>query len=104
MIELKPCPFCGGEADIDVFGPDILFIFCKECGAESDAFPTAGEALVAWNTRAERTCVVEKVVKRERALGAPTWDYQLSCGHFAYEWPWKEAPAYCPDCGAKVVE
>ena len=117
-IELKPCPFCGGEASLyggtnfetarSAYYVECSDPLCPVCPttptADLIAYKTEAKAAEAWNTRAERTCVVEEVVKRERALGAPTWDYQLSCGHFAYEWPWKEAPAYCPDCGAKVVE
>lgn len=31
MIELKPCPFCGGGADVDAV--DVLIrIGCKACG------------------------------------------------------------------------
>lgn len=117
-IELKPCPFCGREAVLSSIhigdGDYRALVTCTRIGlsdgcasvmVERSSKRTAElDAAKKWNTRAERTCVVEEVVKRERALGAPTWDYQFSCGHFAYEWPWKKAPAYCPDCGAKVVD
>lgn len=31
---LKPCPFCGGEADIEQKGRNRLRIFCKVCHIE----------------------------------------------------------------------
>ena len=51
---LKPCPFCGGEADIDhdhtveenhAFG-------CRKCGVWFDTF-NADDAIAAWNRRAD---------------------------------------------------
>ena len=57
MSELKPCPFCGGEADhIDTWDCKQR-VFCTECGAkierkhwfekDSDEF----QAFNAWNRR-----------------------------------------------------
>ena len=54
MSELKPCPFCGGEAELMVgkyYG--TKWVECKTCHAESDAFDTRAEAIDAWNRRAE---------------------------------------------------
>lgn len=50
--ELLPCPFCGGEADIDVQGAYIV-AFCRDCGVcpRTDAIMRA-EAVEAWNRRA----------------------------------------------------
>ena len=33
MNELKPCPFCGGDPDVEV-GLDYYSIRCTHCGAE----------------------------------------------------------------------
>ena len=53
--ELKPCPFCGGEAEI--VGDDYMewIAECVECCASSMTYATEAEAVEAWNTRAATT-------------------------------------------------
>ena len=55
MTELKPCPFCKGEACADKLfttkQPSSYFIYCKSCAVESAAFPTLKEAIDFWNTQ-----------------------------------------------------
>lgn len=73
MSELKPCPFCGGEAridteyDMDGFG-NFHKIECKSCGASSKAhFATQGnecpqyyaEVRDEWQKRAVNTALTE---------------------------------------------
>ena len=55
MTEIKPCPFCGGEATFisDHRGEDIA---CQNDGcctnpSTSDFYDTYEEAIEAWNTR-----------------------------------------------------
>ena len=54
MRELKPCPFCGGEAEIEM--DDCWYwnyhVFCQECKIGTDYYNTADEAIEAWNRRA----------------------------------------------------
>ena len=50
--ELKPCPFCGGEAEI--VGYTIFWATCKECTAETKDFDTKEEAIEAWNRRVKK--------------------------------------------------
>ena len=65
MEELKHCPFCGGEAVIEIvephshilstFMPDYgggAFIECKKCTCAISA-ETKEEAIEAWNRRVE---------------------------------------------------
>ena len=53
MAELKPCPFCGGEA---VFIGDTASIKCKNCGGAffvTNPLISRLEAKEAWNRRCE---------------------------------------------------
>ena len=54
MKELKPCPFCGGEAEIEMDESWYwnYHVFCQECKIGTDYYETADEARQAWNRRA----------------------------------------------------
>lgn len=69
-IELKPCPFCGGEAV--VHANDGVKVICRECGASSkglvDGYSQGrpnGSAIKgvvkAWNTRKPMERIVEQL-------------------------------------------
>ena len=57
-IKLKPCPFCGGEAEF-VLGEEYReehkqskdWIQCSSCGIETPYFDTPEKAAEAWNRR-----------------------------------------------------
>ena len=54
MAELKPCPFCGGEALCNPFrwlGFTSYYVKCEECKASTNNFDHAKEAIRAWNRR-----------------------------------------------------
>lgn len=67
MIELKPCPFCGGEAEFVETVPHYNhYVQCKKCAAmvgrtsrqwdsrhETLWFKNDTDAIKAWNRRAE---------------------------------------------------
>lgn len=56
-VELKPCPFDGGEAWIiedrgDRGSLPLLYRpQCKKCGADRGGYRTKAEAIEAWNRR-----------------------------------------------------
>lgn len=59
MTELKPCPFCGGEAEVKegwAYGNHVSRIQCKKCAISTQPVPfrSRGVATRAWNRRAEK--------------------------------------------------
>ena len=56
-IELKPCPFCGGQAEIwhcNRFIDKMVAIRCMNCNAQTFASYDEAEAVKRWNTRSRR--------------------------------------------------
>ena len=48
MSDLKPCPFCGGDAIVVTDAPEI-YIKCRVCHATNDQ--ETGHQVEAWNQR-----------------------------------------------------
>ena len=50
--ELKPCPFCGGEADIRTVG-EISYIECATCHCQTESvhYKEKNKIIEAWNKR-----------------------------------------------------
>lgn len=48
--ELKPCPFCGGTANI-AKGQIEFWVYCPHCGARTEFYETEQEAADSWNAR-----------------------------------------------------
>lgn len=76
-IELKPCPFCGGEAVVHV--NDGVRAVCRDCGASSkglvDGYSQGrpnGSAIKgvvkAWNTRKPMERIVEQIVEQKQIV------------------------------------
>jgi Lar family restriction alleviation protein len=62
MMELKPCPFCGGEAELSVrqhtdeYGSvGNAYCRCTACATEQPLSWTATIAVEHWNTRTPST-------------------------------------------------
>jgi len=55
MSELKPCPFCGGEAEERITAKNTAdpkyMIACKECGCKTPTTVCSPTHKVKWNTR-----------------------------------------------------
>ena len=55
MNDLKPCPFCGGEAKwrkYEFLNVASFYVECVDCDASSNRFDHLDEAVEAWNRRA----------------------------------------------------
>lgn len=64
--ELKPCPFCGGEATLRKSEETKLYhIACFECGCRQDSSYKAESCINAWNTRKPIDSIVEQLKNAE---------------------------------------
>lgn len=71
---MKPCPFCGGEAELVNIWDCLCGIVCRSCGAairevkkHPNDFRTRDEAIAAWNRRtAEKELVANVVIDEEQ--------------------------------------
>jgi Lar family restriction alleviation protein len=110
MSDLKPCPFCGGEAvegKVKFNGKESErdgWLGCRECRVFLNY--TNGErgkkmAIEIWNTRYERTSrIVEGSRKYVFSDGTELFEDGCSeCNGYLID-----RDNYCPNCGAKVVE
>lgn len=58
MAELKPCPFCGGEAKIVTYRNEYsrinpTLVGCSVCKTQTALYDKRKEAIKAWNRRAD---------------------------------------------------
>lgn len=117
MTELKPCPFCGGEAEFYPAaciekGWYIATVQCVSCAAQVCSKPgldraeqEANEsAIQAWNTRAERTCKpIPKYIDDSPWPVMVCSECRRPLHYDGDESGVVEYQPYC-GCGAKVVE
>lgn len=99
--ELRPCPFCGGEAHAALAAyasGATAHVVCNGCGAKVLGYGRGErglrDAVESWNRRAERTC--HYVYDREICA----WRCS-ECGGLE---PVGDHVRYCPDCGARIEE
>lgn len=91
MADLKPCPFCGGEANMVDEGsecaPDRFWACCPNpsCFVEgTGVYSTEEKAAEAWNARWERTCKCVKCGKDYKPTSAGQKYCSRKCSHAAY--------------------
>lgn len=116
---MRPCPFCGGEAEMREGSSTKPYIRCKRCGCRTGSSRYRGNLAKAWNARADVTdeqfaIAVHngeawQVVRTCRNIGFETGDdFKCSaCGEAYNESDDMAMPAsridWCFSCGAKVV-
>lgn len=126
--KLLPCPFCGGEADLEHYTvgtwddpEDRYEVDCTRCNASIESQSTEAEAVEAWNKRAETT--VETLMRvfaydaicgvcdkrKERTAKVTHRDkFYISCKKYDYgkcsacEAYVNKGDLYCKRCGAKL--
>ena len=70
--KLLPCPFCGGEAKIDITGDGGYRVTCKRilgCGCKFEWFDYENEAINAWNTRKPMERIVAQLEQLDDDCG-----------------------------------
>lgn len=111
-IELRSCPFCGGEAEMWGIDTATPYVACESCGvSQPHVRRDAYDAAAAWNRRAERTCHVKygptAVFENETGSDWSTQDFASTCsecgGNMNRDPFTGRYPRYCPSCGARVV-
>lgn len=66
--ELKPCPFCGGRAELYGSWQDSWIVECVKCHASTDDYKENFDAILAWNARADEP--YQTGVSPSREVGA----------------------------------
>lgn len=51
MIELKSCPFCGGEANVEKVIDGLYYVNCTKCFASSTTLKSKELVARRWNRR-----------------------------------------------------
>ena len=69
MADLKPCPFCGGEAELFQHYPYmrrrvVSSVCCKSCRANSGTWGRKDKAIEAWNTRKPMEAAVAAIKEK----------------------------------------
>lgn len=99
MSDLKPCPFCGGEAETltaeSMHGGYLFGIMCNDCRSRGDVYDTEAEAIAAWNTRHVETC--------ENMREKFGYKRLFVCSECGVSFDPDCEINYCPSCGCKVV-
>lgn len=61
--ELKPCPFCGGEARLERIPNRSFIVRCPKCGAKTPYWSWSAAAIKTWNKRAQPTFTPDELAE-----------------------------------------
>lgn len=68
MTNLKPCPFCGGEAELkdgNLYCDKTFYVKCKNCKAMTDRTLVNHPAMALDGSLIEKTRYTEKQAKKQ---------------------------------------
>lgn len=81
MAELKPCPFCGGEAElftIYLYGKVKSYgIACKKCEMQSGTLKTKQSVIKRWNKRHTAEAKALKLIEDSKFISKEEIEYAL---------------------------
>lgn len=101
--KLKPCPFCGGEAEM-IFWEAMkdARVRCKACDVSTHDYRTPEEAIEAWNKRTSSPIYGRWILYEDEDTNA----WKCSACHKTQQLmngtPFENNWYYCPSCGAKM--
>ena len=66
MSDLKPCPFCGGEAELKrvertILGTEYFSVICTTCHCQTAGNQDVEKSIAVWNTRKPMEAVVAEL-------------------------------------------
>lgn len=100
MSDLKPCPFCGGEAEpFNPFGNTngTWCVLCSECASATGFEQTEAEAIAAWDTRVDYHGYEQAAIEAWESIKAWNSRAERTCKVLEHD----ELPyAICSECGA----
>lgn len=107
MDNLKPCPFCGGEAYYSYNDSwNGCYVACFECGAKTTA--STGLSYTSERMKAIRIQAIDKWNKRIFEPKTAVWQQvgakTIKCSRCSFEITFAEKSLYkyCPYCGSKM--
>lgn len=79
--QLKPCPFCGGKAELGEaeYARTFFYAFCTSCFASIQSCKTTDEAIKQWNTRVEPK---DKAIQFIQEVTADGWIQTNDSSHW----------------------
>jgi len=93
-VELLPCPFCGGNAELRNDDDEFWYISCNECINQTTHFFNGKDVVIArWNRRDHEARLVEALEQEVYRLN--NHDMHLDIGGMA-----EDAAVPCPVCEA----